>query len=70
VVYGKTPEQVAETVNAGDLVAIDGKLGWMSRIDKKTKEISGKLTVLAWSVQVEQVSTPMPTPARAVESRS
>src|SRR6266545_6198005 len=57
VVYNKA-EQVAETINAGDLLAIDGKIGWTSRVDKKTGERSGKLTVVAWSVQVERAPTP------------
>ncbi len=64
VVYNKA-EQVAESVNAGDLVAIDGKLGWASRVDKKTGETIGKLTVLAWSVQVERTTTPTPAPVSA-----
>src|SRR6266545_3145316 len=63
VLDGKMAEQAAESVNAGDLVAIDGKLGWTSRVDKKSGEKIGKLTVVAWSVQVERASTPTSTSA-------
>jgi single-stranded DNA-binding protein len=51
---------VAETIQQGDVVLVDGKLRWRSWIDIKTGLREGKLTVLAWSVQVEQAATRAP----------
>jgi single-stranded DNA-binding protein len=45
-------ETVAEGINNGDTVLIDGALKWKSWIDRKTGEKQGKLAVLAWSVTV------------------
>jgi single-stranded DNA-binding protein len=47
--FGDKAEQTAETINAGDLVLVDGKLQWKSWLDR-TGEQHGRLTVLAWKV--------------------
>lgn len=42
-------EAVAEAIDDGDMVLVDGSLKWRSWIDKKGEK-QGKLTVLAWNV--------------------
>jgi single stranded DNA-binding protein len=51
--FGKQAEPVAEQVNAGDVVLVDGKLRWRSWIDKKGEK-QGRLGVMAWAVNVLQ----------------
>jgi single-strand DNA-binding protein len=53
--FGDKAEQTAETINAGDLVLVDGKLQWKSWLDR-TGEKHGRLAVLAW--KVEKPETP------------
>jgi single stranded DNA-binding protein len=52
-VFGKQAEPVAEQLNAGDTVLVDGKLKWKSWIDKKGEK-QGRLVVMAWAVNVLQ----------------
>jgi single-stranded DNA-binding protein len=52
---GDKAEQAAETLTAGDLVLVDGKLQWKSWLDR-TGEKHGRLAVLAW--KVEKPETP------------
>jgi single-strand DNA-binding protein len=53
--FGDKAEQVAETMTAGDLVLVDGKLQWKSWLDRKGEK-QGRLGVLAW--QVERPAVP------------
>jgi single-stranded DNA-binding protein len=46
-------EAIAEAINDGDLVLVDGSLKWRSWLDKKGEK-QGKLAILAWSVSVLQ----------------
>jgi single-strand DNA-binding protein len=62
-IFGDRAESVAETIQNGDVVLVDGKLRWRSWIDKKTGQKEGKLAVLAWSVQVERSATRAPVSA-------
>jgi single-stranded DNA-binding protein len=50
-------EAIAEAINDGDVVLVDGSLKWRSWIDKKSGEKQGKLAILAWSVSVIQPAT-------------
>jgi single-stranded DNA-binding protein len=52
-VFGKQAELVAEQINAGDLVLVDGKLKWKSWLDKQGQK-QGRLGVLGWAVHVTQ----------------
>ena len=53
--FGDKAEQAAETLTAGDLVLVDGKLQWKSWLDRHGEK-HGRLAVLAW--QVEKPETP------------
>jgi primosomal replication protein N len=61
IVYGTRAEALAETFEPGDLVTVQGKLGWRAPpATKMAPKPAGKLVVLAW--QVEQVAaTTAPT---------
>jgi single-stranded DNA-binding protein len=50
-------EWVAEHLNAGDVVLVDGKLKWKSWLDKQGVK-QGKFVCWAWAVSL--VSTPTP----------
>jgi single-strand DNA-binding protein len=54
-VFGKQAEPVAEEVNAGDIVLVDGKLKWKSWLDKQGQK-QGRLGVMAWAVNVLQAA--------------
>jgi single-stranded DNA-binding protein len=59
VAYGAKAEECAERLEPGDLVTVQGKLGWHKPpASKRDPEPVGKLTVLAW--QVEKIETPAP----------
>src|SRR5262249_14207884 len=47
-------ESIAEAINDGDVVLVDGSLKWRSWIDKKSGQKEGKLAILAWNVSVLQ----------------
>jgi single-stranded DNA-binding protein len=54
-VYGAHAEWIAEHLDRGALILVDGKLKWKSALDKQgTKQ--GRLMVLGW--QVSLVGTP------------
>ena len=53
--FGDKAEQAAETINAGDLVLVDGKLQWKSWLDRKGEK-QGRLAVLAWKVEKPETS--------------
>jgi single stranded DNA-binding protein len=50
-VFGKQAEPVAEQINVGDVVLVDGKLKWKSWLDQQGVK-QGKLVVLAWAVSL------------------
>jgi single stranded DNA-binding protein len=50
-VFGKQAEPVAEQINAGDVILVDGKLKWKSWLDKKGEK-QGRLGVMAWAVSL------------------
>jgi single stranded DNA-binding protein len=52
-VFGKQAEPVAERINAGDVVLVDGKLRWKTWVNKQGEK-QGRLVVLAWAVNVLQ----------------
>ena len=61
---GRT-EALAETLEPGDLVTVQGKLGWRTSPATKTNsKPAGKMMVVAW--QVERLAAD-PSPARVVE---
>lgn len=65
VAYGARAESLAETLEPGDLVTVQGKLGWQAPpATKADLKPAGKLTVLAW--QVEQLAAAT-APAPVVE---
>ena len=52
MVYGAKAEALAETLEPGDLVTVQGKLGWRaSPATKMHPKPSGKLMVLAWQIE-------------------
>lgn len=53
-VLSSKSEAIAEAINDGDLVIVDGSLKWRSWVDKKSGEKQGKLAILAWNVTVLQ----------------
>jgi hypothetical protein len=54
--YAKA-EELAASLEPGDLVSVQGKLGWARpQPTKKDPEPAGRLTVLAW--QVEKIAAP------------
>jgi len=55
-VLSSRAESIADLINDGDTVLIDGSLKWKSWTDKKTGEKQGKLGVLAW--QLEKIPAP------------
>jgi single-stranded DNA-binding protein len=66
VVHGARAEALAETLEPGDLVTVQGKLGWRAPpATKMAPKPTGKLVVLAW--QVEQLAAAT-APAPVVES--
>ncbi len=56
-VFGKQAEPVAEQINAGDTVLIDGKLKWKSWIDKQGEK-QGRLGIMAWQVSLVGTTAP------------
>jgi single-stranded DNA-binding protein len=65
MVYGARAEALAETLEPGDLVTVQGKLGWRAPpATKANPKPMGKLVVLAW--QVERLAPTM-SPAQVVE---
>lgn len=65
VAYGARAESLAETLEPGDLVTVQGKLGWRAPpATKADLKPAGKLTVLPW--QVEQLAAAT-APAPGVE---
>jgi len=52
IVYGARAETLAETLEPGDLVTVQGKLGWRALPATKTDpKPAGKLTVIAWQIE-------------------
>lgn len=56
-IFGAHAEWVAEHVNVGDRVLIDGKLKWKSWLDKQGEK-QGRLGVMGWQVSLLVVSPP------------
>jgi single-stranded DNA-binding protein len=51
IVYGVKAEALAETLEPGDLVTVQGKLGWRApSATKANPRPQGKLVVLGWQV--------------------
>jgi single-stranded DNA-binding protein len=66
IVYGARAEVLAEILEPGDLVTVQGKLGWRAPpATKMTPKPAGKLVVLAW--QVEQLAADT-APTQVVEN--
>ena len=70
VVYGAKAEALAETLEPGDLVTVQGKLGWRAPpATRRTRSPTGKMVVLAW--QVERLAgSPAPVAVRSVRPRA
>ncbi len=68
MVYGARAEALAETLDPGDLVTVQGKLGWRASPATKTNpKPMGKVVIIGW--EVERVVGAM-TPAPVVEHAS
>jgi single-stranded DNA-binding protein len=62
VVYGARAEALAETLEPGDLVTVQGKLGWRAPPATKTNpKPLGKLVVIGWQVErLTRATAPVP----------
>jgi single-stranded DNA-binding protein len=66
VVYGTRAEVLAETLEPGDLVTVQGKLGWRAPpATQANPKPAGKLLVIGWQVEKVAATT---SPAQVVES--
>jgi single-stranded DNA-binding protein len=65
VVYGAGAERTAEDVDAGDLIAVDGRLGWKSTLKKDGTKLG--LCVTTFGVEV-LVKAEVPVAAGGLET--
>jgi hypothetical protein len=64
-VYGNSAEAAAEEIDAGDLIAVDGRLGWKSTLKKDGTKLG--LCVTTFGVDV-LVKAEVPVPALDLEA--
>jgi single-stranded DNA-binding protein len=64
-VYGAGAERAAEDVDSGDLIAVDGRLGWKSTLKKDGTKLG--LCVTTFGVEI-LVKNEMPDAAREIET--